>query len=402
MFLLLIICALPLTAQNAGREALATGIERQRNLSLAEIDARLTNHLDRNTEIYLRFVRLERSLARQDRAASAADINGILSAAGSSEDKNSVQAVYAELSELLARAGGVRDGTRQASVRLRDEQLQLAAAERRNKDQEIARLRAQSQWMAEAKMRTQLEQLQRNQQMQLDYLVRRNQFKNVLSDLLLACLGLAILLAWSLWRVSVAHRQQALEDPLTKLKNRRFLTPFMEHETQRLRRAGLSALVLVIDVDHFKKINDRYGHATGDHALVRLAETLRFCVRNADIVSRWGGEEFVVVCSQSSEEHARVICNRIRRRLLRAEIRPVGIHSATKEPLHLTVSIGAALFSPAALNESWELALARADRAMYTVKKNGRDGWLFAPSHPGAPAVSEPTPIEPRAVTAAR
>jgi diguanylate cyclase (GGDEF)-like protein len=240
------------------------------------------------------------------------------------------------------------------------------------RDQQIAALRAQNQLIAIEKLRQQLVQGQRNQQFQLEAMTRRSQLQNALSGLLFLCLLLTIALAWSLWRVSIVRRNQALEDPLTRLKNRRFLVPFMEHETTRLRRSSLSALVLIADIDHFKNVNDRWGHGVGDEALLQVANILRSCVRNSDVVARWGGEEFVLICPESSRQHVEVICARIRQRLQQTPV-----HVPGKATFHLTVSIGAALFSPATINENWMAALARADRSLYGVKQNGRDGWLL-------------------------
>jgi diguanylate cyclase (GGDEF)-like protein len=251
------------------------------------------------------------------------------------------------------------------------------------RDRQIAALRAQNQLIAIEKLQQQLVQEQRNQQFQFEAMTRRSQLQNALSGLLFLCLLLTVALAWSLWRVNLARRNQALEDPLTGLKNRRFLIPFMEHETGRLRRSSLSALILIADIDHFKSVNDRWGHGVGDKALLQVANILRSCVRNSDIVARWGGEEFVLICPQSSQQHVEVICGRIRHHLQQTPVQVPG-----KATFHLTVSIGAALFSPATADENWMAALARADRSLYGVKQNGRDGWLLdtADSLPSAHA----------------
>ena len=263
---------------------------------------------------------------------------------------------------------------------LRQEQLRAADAEQRRKDEEITALRARSQLIVAEKMRQQLIQEQRNQQFQLDSISRRSQLTGALAVLLLACLLLTVALAWSLWRINIARKLQTFEDPLTGLKNRRFLSPFMELETERLRRARHTALILIADIDHFKNVNDSWGHEVGDQALLRLAEVLRRCVRNSDVVSRWGGEEFVIICPESNEAHAEVICSRIRDHLSQAPV-----HVPGKATFHLTLSIGAALFSPSVQNEHWEVALGRADQALYQVKHNGRDNWSFA-SQPAQPA----------------
>jgi diguanylate cyclase (GGDEF)-like protein len=263
---------------------------------------------------------------------------------------------------------------------LHQEQLLAADAEQRRKDEQITELNTRSQLVAAEKMRQQLTQGQRNQQFQLEIITRRSRLTSALAALLLICLLLAVALAWSLWRINIARKLQALEDPLTGLKNRRFLSPFMEHETERLRRAGRTALILMADIDHFKSVNDRWGHDVGDQALLRLSEILRHCVRNSDVISRWGGEEFVIICPESTEAHAAVICNRIRHHL-----RETPVHVPGKATFHLTISIGAALFSPCVQSEHWEVVLGRADQALYQVKHNGRDNWSLA-SHPTQPA----------------
>jgi len=269
--------------------------------------------------------------------------------------------------------------------RARPEAQRTESLDLLGKDRQIAALRAQNQLIAVEELRQQLIQEQRNQQFQLDAMTRRSQLQSALSALLLICLLLTVALAWSLWRVNVARRSQALEDPLTGLKNRRFLIPFMEHETGRLRRSALSALVLIADIDHFKTVNDRWGHGVGDEALLQLANILRGCVRNSDVVARWGGEEFVLICPQSSQEHVEVICGRIRHRLQQTPVEVPG-----KATFHLTVSIGAALFSPGAVDETWLSALARADRSLYGVKQNGRDGWLLDTSVSAPSAQADP------------
>jgi diguanylate cyclase (GGDEF)-like protein len=378
--LLLLICAAPLGAQISNRQALAAGIESFGQLSASEVDARIAQLApgDRNDEIFLSFVRLRNSVASRNSAATAADVRHILAVASAMRDEATLRTVYSGLGESLSYGGepgsSILERERHENLnQFHREQLRAAEAERLRAEQQLTALRAQGQLIAAEKMRQQLVESQRNQQLQLDYITRRSQLQNILSILLFVCLLLTIALAWSLWRVNLARKHQALEDPLTGLKNRRFVAPFMEYETERLRRSGLSALILMADIDLFKNVNDRWGHEVGDEALVQFSETLRNCMRNSDVVSRWGGEEFVIVCPQSTEGDAEVICTRIRKRLQQTPMPAPGDTN-----FHLSVSIGAAIFSPAALNEHWEAALARADRALYYVKQNGRDNWSLA------------------------
>jgi diguanylate cyclase (GGDEF)-like protein len=395
---LVAIFAAPLAAQIASRDALMQGIERARANSATELDSRIA-HLpssDHNAEIFLRFVRLRNSVAAGNTAALAPDLQRIVAAAEAVGDEATLRVVYSELGETLfdrAKTDALileRDHALQQVERNRQEhermiglelqhqeQSRAANAEQRRKDREITELRAQGQLIAAEKMRQQLVQAQSNQQFQLETLTRHSQLEKSLTELLLACLLLAVALAWSQWRASLARKEQALQDPLTGLKNRRFLGPFMEHETERLRRSGLSAIILMADIDLFKDVNDKWGHKVGDDALVQLAETLRHCMRHSDVICRWGGEEFVIVCPESSETHVALICNRIRHHLQQAPVVAAGGKS-----FHLTVSIGAALFSPGVRDEHWETALALADQAMYQVKENGRDHWSLAAPQP--------------------
>ena len=395
---LVLVFAAPLAAQIAGRDALMQGIERAGASSATELDSRIAHvqSSDHNAEIFLRFVRLRNSVAARNTAAIAPDVQRIVAAAEAVGDEATLRVVNSELGETLfdrAKTDSLileRDHALQQVERnrqehermlglelLHQEQFRAASAEQRRKDREISELRAQGQLIAAEKMRQQLVQAQSNQQFQLETLTRHSQLEKSLTELLLACLLLAVALAWSQWRASLARKEQALQDPLTGLKNRRFLGPFMEHETERLRRSGLAAIVLMADIDLFKDVNDRWGHKVGDDALVQLAETLHHCMRHSDVICRWGGEEFVIVCPESSEKHVALICNRIRHHLQQAPIVAPGGKS-----FHLTVSIGAALFSPGVQDEHWETALARADQAMYQVKKNGRDHWSLAGSQP--------------------
>lgn len=384
----------PLTAQISNREVLLQGIERAHTLSASELDTRIAHfpHSDRNHELFLCFARLQNSIAAGNAAALGPDLQRITSAATAIGDETTLRLVYSELADTLGRTANSgsssvpRDQAQQSELdainTLQQEQLRSALNSQHDKDQQIASLRAQTQLIAAEKMRQQLILEERNQQFQLDAITRRSQLQSSLTTLLMVCLLLAVALVWSLWRISVNRKNQALEDPLTGLKNRRFLVPFMEQETQRLRRARLSALILILDIDHFKLVNDRWGHEVGDAALKQLTLVLRNCVRNADVVARWGGEEFVIICPQTSVEHVEVICGRIRNQLLH---HPMVSGEAS---FHLTVSIGAALFSPAATDEPWDASLARADQALYFVKQNGRNNWSLA----AAPAAQSAQP----------
>lgn len=151
----------------------------------------------------------------------------------------------------------------------------------------------------------------------------------------------------------------AVTDPLTGLRNRRYLR---RHLGAVLR--GGSAAVLMVDLDHFKAINDRFGHAAGDNTLREVAERLKADLRAADIVARYGGEEFVVVLANAQPSYAVVVAERLRRALRIASVPGL----ALTQPI--TASIGIALV---AAGTPVAEAIAAADAALYRAKSGGRD-----------------------------
>jgi diguanylate cyclase (GGDEF)-like protein/PAS domain S-box-containing protein len=163
-------------------------------------------------------------------------------------------------------------------------------------------------------------------------------------------------------------RHDAVHDPLTGLANRTLLRDRLEHALARAEREGGATGVLFVDLDYFKRINDAYGHATGDAVLAELGGRLRTAVRPADTVARLGGDEFVVVCEEVDEEGALTLA----RRLQQAIRRPV---SAGGVEHGLSASIGVALGSA-----DPEALLGNADAAAYRAKAVGRGGVeLFRP-----------------------
>jgi diguanylate cyclase (GGDEF)-like protein len=142
---------------------------------------------------------------------------------------------------------------------------------------------------------------------------------------------------------------------------------------ERARVHGTTVAVLIADLDHFKRVNDTYGHIGGDHALAAAAQALRAEVRDYDVVGRWGGEEFVVLLLDVDEQQTRAIAERIRERIrsLTVSIDPDG--DAEAETISgLTISIGAALL-PHDGSETIDEAIRAADAALYAVKADGRN-----------------------------
>jgi diguanylate cyclase (GGDEF)-like protein len=159
-------------------------------------------------------------------------------------------------------------------------------------------------------------------------------------------------------------RQLASTDALTGAHNRRSFFELCDRELQRARRYGRPLALLMLDVDHFKRINDAHGHGVGDEVLKRLVGVCVKNLRPQDIVGRLGGEEFAVAMPESPAEAAERAAERLRRSLSQVEV------PADKGSVHFTVSIGVADWPP---DRCLEDTLERADKAMYAAKRGGRN-----------------------------
>lgn len=160
-------------------------------------------------------------------------------------------------------------------------------------------------------------------------------------------------------------RRLAITDPLTDLYNRRHLMILGQQAIEHAKRYQHPLATIMIDIDHFKQINDEYGHVVGDEALRQLANYLRRNLRAADILGRFGGEEFIILMPETDEETARQSTER-----LIAGIRALRIRTEIGE-IGFTTSIGIATLD--ADNESIEELISHADRAMYAAKQAGRN-----------------------------
>lgn len=158
----------------------------------------------------------------------------------------------------------------------------------------------------------------------------------------------------------------ARTDPLTGLPNRRVLEERLEEELHRSARSRRSFALAIVDVDHFKSINDTYGHPAGDEALQRFANALRAQARHADFVARFAGDEFAIILLDVDPPKARVILERTVE-----VIRTVELSNGAS----LSASVGAALSYPV---DSAESIIERADAALYQAKQAGRDRAVFA------------------------
>jgi len=159
----------------------------------------------------------------------------------------------------------------------------------------------------------------------------------------------------------------ATTDPLTRLLNRRALVERLSREVDRAKRYESQLSLLLLDVDHFKSINDSCGHLVGDGVLRQIGSLIEASVRTVDIAARYGGEEFVILLPETSQEGGVIFAER-----LRESVEHYPFDAAGDEPLHLTASIGVATF-PSPRVDSTEDLFARADEALYRAKSSGRN-----------------------------
>ncbi|MCJ7852555.1 sensor domain-containing diguanylate cyclase [Pseudomonas monteilii] len=157
------------------------------------------------------------------------------------------------------------------------------------------------------------------------------------------------------------NRELAERDALTRIANRYRLEKALQRECERAQRFRQPLSLIAMDLDDFKPINDRYGHARGDAALVRVVDSLRTCLRELDLLARWGGDEFVIVLPQSTLGEALDVAGRLRQ--VMAQLEPVG-------ECRLTMSYGVVQWQE---GEDQHALLARADKAMYRAKGAGKN-----------------------------
>jgi two-component system cell cycle response regulator len=169
-------------------------------------------------------------------------------------------------------------------------------------------------------------------------------------------------------RENVQHSMElAIFDPLTSLYNRRYMESHSISLVERAAERGKPVSILIVDIDHFKSINDSYGHCAGDDVLREFADRLRSCVRGIDLACRFGGEEFVVVMPDTDSGIASKVAERIRRRIAGE---PFTVDRGTRT-IDVTISVG--LASRHNQNDTSATILQRADQALYRAKGSGRN-----------------------------
>ncbi len=199
-----------------------------------------------------------------------------------------------------------------------------------------------------------------------------------MSILLYLAVGLG--LAFGFFWMTNARLERQLEelagtDPLTRVYNRRAFLRACDKEVRAALRRAKPFSILMADLDHFKRINDRFGHEAGDQTLIAVVEQMQDSIRGIDVLGRWGGEEFVVLLPNANEEAARTVAERMRVNVERAELPVAQEGHGPSEAPRITVSIGAATFQP---HDDLHALLRRADECLYQAKDAGRNRVLLA------------------------
>lgn len=160
------------------------------------------------------------------------------------------------------------------------------------------------------------------------------------------------------------YRELAHTDQLTNLATRNYFYQMAYREIVRCERENSTISLVFIDIDHFKKVNDSYGHPTGDRTLARVAQILKRVCRPYDIIARWGGEEFIALLPNTSVQEAFQFSERFRKEIEKQTFQ------APSNTFHCTISAGISEFQK---NEEFETLIHRADQALYQAKTKGRN-----------------------------
>lgn len=192
----------------------------------------------------------------------------------------------------------------------------------------------------------------------------------------LVLLAVVLTSAWWMRRLRVLNEallHMAETDALTGLSNRHGLMGVLEDDVDRALRYERPLSVMMVDIDHFKRVNDDHGHLVGDQMLIQLSQLVSQTIRSVDLACRWGGEELVVLCHETPLSQAVQLAERLRERV-QAHAFPL--------PEPLTVSVGVAELRP---GDSWDSLLSRADAALYVAKRTGRNRVCVSPQAEGEP-----------------
>ncbi|MBO3275841.1 biofilm regulation diguanylate cyclase SiaD [Pseudomonas schmalbachii] len=169
--------------------------------------------------------------------------------------------------------------------------------------------------------------------------------------------------------LNVALKDASTRDPLTGIANRRLLMERLREESGRSQRSGEGYVLVMLDIDYFKQVNDTWGHEVGDRLLVEIACAMQAALRPYDLCGRWGGEEFLLLLPGTAMNDSRQVIDRVR-----ADIRGLSVRVGT-EILSVTASFGVAEHQP---GDNYSQTLNRADTALLEAKRSGRDKCVYS------------------------
>lgn len=171
-------------------------------------------------------------------------------------------------------------------------------------------------------------------------------------------------------RANEQLKQLSIRDPLTQTLNRRGFTEYAEREMSKFARTQQSFCLILLDIDHFKQINDTYGHELGDKILIEISKLIHGALRQGDIMARWGGEEFIILLPNTELTNAAIVADKVRQLLSKSNIQSV------KQALQVTFSAG---ISEIAEGQSLDQCIKQADMMLYEAKQNGRNMVRMSP-----------------------
>lgn len=181
--------------------------------------------------------------------------------------------------------------------------------------------------------------------------------------------NLSLQTAFDIRRVTLLE-QESIKDPLTGIYNRRYLDRRLEEEIKRAQRYNLPMSVLLIDIDHFKEVNDTFGHQVGDSLLIHLSDLLVDQIRESDVASRYGGDELCILAPSTTLSSAYTLAERLRL-VVETDQLDFDQKKGQHQEIQVTVSIGVAGLSPEIINS--ESLIKHADEALYRAKQEGRN-----------------------------
>jgi diguanylate cyclase (GGDEF)-like protein len=170
-------------------------------------------------------------------------------------------------------------------------------------------------------------------------------------------------------RAEAALEKAATTDYLTRLHNRRSMILILNREMKRIDRSGKDSSVIMIDLDEFKKINDRFGHAVGDMVLIHMGKLLKSLLREQDAISRWGGEELLILLPETDRSGGEAVAEKLRKAVAGAKVNLSG------QRIQVTISLGVSLLTQGI---SIDECIRQADEALYQAKSDGRNKTVVA------------------------